>query len=100
MKTVITKELGIVNNRLVTLVRHVRLVGENSSFEIEIKRFEKEPRCFDLCSSCVYGRLEKIEPKGCEDLKNMRSIHMRCGKGENVFEEDDCKNYTEYRCIM
>src|SRR3989344_68325 len=93
MQTVITTELGIVGNKLCITKRHVRLVGENLSFEIEIKQFDKEPRCFDECDSCVHRNFEIFEPQGCDDVKNMRSVRITCDKGEDVYKEEECPRF-------
>lgn len=93
MQTVITTELGIVKNKLCITNRHVRLVGENLSFEIKIIKFENDPRCLGLCQNCTHGRIEIFEPQGCEDLKNMRSVSMRCKKGEDVYSESPCEHF-------
>lgn len=97
MDTVIlwTKELKVVDNKLVELEkhRHVILVGEKLAFEISIKEFKNEPRCLAFCTNCTNGNIEVFEPNGCDDLKNMRSVQMRCKKGEDIYSESECGNF-------
>ena len=94
MQTVITKELAILNNQLRTTQRHVRLVGKNASFEIEIRRFDIEPRILQQCGDCVFAKLIKFEPPDCEDLKNMRSTTMECANHQNIWQESSCAQFV------
>lgn len=94
MQTVITKELGVINNQLRAVRRHVRLVGENLSFEIAIKRFEIEPRRLALCGECAFAHIIIFAPTGCEDLKNIRSQQIVCKKGEDIWLEAACPNFA------
>lgn len=93
-----TKELGVVDNKLVELGkhRHVILVGEKLSFEINIKEFQNEPRCLSLCHRCVHRRVIVFDPK-CEDLhdqRNMRSEEIRCFVGDDIWSEIECTQFT------
>ena len=90
MQTVITKELGIVDNQLRSVQRHVRLVGENLSFEIKIVRFDSEPRILQQCGECVFAKFTQSIPANCEDLKNMRSTTVECADGQNIWQESPC----------
>ena len=94
MKTVITKELEVIENQLRVKLRHVRLVGERLSFEIEIKRFEAEPRRLVLCDECAFADIVIFAPTGCDDLKNMRSQQIVCKKGEDIWLEYACPNFV------
>lgn len=94
MKTVITKELAIVENQLHTVKRHVRLVGESLSFEIEIKKFDKEPRILAYCQECLFRKTTEFAPAGCDDLKNMRSVSITCIRSQNIWEESVCAQFT------
>ena len=93
MQTVITKELAVVDNQLRTTQRHVRLVGEKMSFEIEIRRFETEPRILQQCSECILAKLTQFAPANCDDLKNMRSTTMECTSGQNIWRQDSCVQF-------
>lgn len=93
MQTVITKELAIVNNQLRTTRRHVRLVGENQSFEIEIRQFSSEPRIMGQCANCRFALITKFSPPNCEDLKNMSSTTLKCANGEDVWREAICGHF-------
>jgi len=90
MQTVITKELAVVDNQLRATQRHVRLVGENLSFEIKILRFDSEPRILQQCGECVFAKLIQFVPINCEDLKNMRSTTIECSSGQNIWQENPC----------
>ena len=93
MQTVITTELAVRNNALVAIKRHVRLVGENESFEIDIRRFASEPRVLQLCDKCVFGTITEFAPPDCDDLKNMRSISIACTRNQDIWEENACAQY-------
>ena len=90
MQTIITKELAVVDNQLRAIQRHVRLVGENSSFEIEIRQFDTEPRILQQCDECVFVKLIHFVPANCDDLKNMRSTTMECVSSQNIWQENPC----------
>ena len=94
MRTVITKELAVIENQLRAVKRHVRLVGENLSFEIEIKQFNSEPRILVHCRECVFAKINEFSPVECDDLKNIRSTSIVCGKGQNIWEELKCAQFT------
>ena len=94
MKTVQIVEFGIVNNKLKALNRHVYLVGENLRFEIEIKHFKHEPRCFALCESCAHGFIKESVPENCEDQKNMKTYSIICERGEDTLIDSSCKSFA------
>lgn len=94
-----TKELGVVDNKLIELGKHRRviLVGEKLSFEINIKEFKNEPRCLSLCCTCAHGKVVVFEPK-CEDphdQRNMRSEGVGCLVGDDIWSETDCAQFTQ-----
>lgn len=93
MRTVITKELAVIDNRLRATQRHVRLVGENLSFEIKMVRFDSEPRILQQCGECVFAKLTQFIPANCEDLKNMRSTTMDCANNQNIWQESPCVQF-------
>ncbi len=93
MQTVITKELAVADNQLRTIKRHVRLVGENLSFEIKIVRFDSEPRILQQCDGCVRAKFTQFVPANCEDLKNMRSTTVECASGQNIWQESPCLQF-------
>ena len=90
MQTVITKELAVIDNQLRAAKRHVRLVGEKMSFEIEIRRFDTEPRILQQCGDCVFAKFTHFVPANCEDLKNMRSTTLECANSQNIWQETSC----------
>ena len=94
MKTVITKELAVIDNQLRTTQRHVRLVGENLSFEIKICRFDSEPRILQQCGECVFAKFTQFVPANCEDLKNMRSTAVECASNQNIWQENPCAQFV------
>ncbi len=93
MQTVITAELAIRDNALVATKRHVRLVGEKTSFEINIRQFASEPRILQMCGECQFGAVTEFAPLGCDDLKNMRSTSITCTRRQDVWEESACVQY-------
>ena len=93
MQTVITKELAVIDNQLRTARRHVRLVGENLSFEIQIRHFDSEPRILQQCSECRLAKFIHFVPVNCEDSKNMRSTTIECADGQNVWQENPCAQF-------
>lgn len=94
MQTVITKELAIIDNQLRSIQRHVRLVGEKMSFEIEIRRFDTEPRILQQCGDCRLAKLTQFIPANCDDLKNMRSTTLECVEGQNIWQENSCAQFV------
>lgn len=93
MRTIITKELAVIDNQLRTTKRHVRLVGENLSFEIEIRKFNFEPRILNQCVNCRFAHITNFIPAGCEDLKNMRTTTLDCANRQNVWQETSCPDF-------
>ncbi len=95
MRTLITKELAVIDNQLRATGRHrVHLLGDRLSFEIEIKQYKKEPRCFCQCTECVFASTVIFEPKDCDDIKNMRSIGVRCTRGNDTLSETLCLSFS------
>lgn len=94
MRTVITKELAVIDNRLRPTQRHVRLVGENISFEINIRHFDSEPRILQQCGECALAKFVQFVPANCEDLKNMRSTTIECLDGQNIWQENHCPQFV------
>ena len=94
MQTVITKELAVVDNQLRATQRHVRLVGEDLSFEIEIRHFDSEPRILQQCGECRLAKLTQFVPANCDDLKNMRSTTVECAGGQNIWQESFCIQFV------
>lgn len=93
MQTVITQELAVIDNRLRATKRHVYLVGENLSFEIEIRKFNSELRILGQCDDCRFAKVTRFSPKNCEDSKNMSSTTLECANGENVWREAFCGRF-------
>ena len=96
MHTIITNVLKVIGNRLPVTDRHVYLIGEKDlCFEIEIKKFDTEPRCLSTCSACVFAFISIFTPENCEDLRNMRSKQIRCSLDQNIWAESVCPTFVE-----
>lgn len=94
MQTVITKILAVINNQLRSVRRYVRLVGERQHFEIEIKQFKDEPRCLCQCSECEFARITIFPASMCENIDDIRSNNLACSKGQDIWQEASCSNFS------